>query len=181
MLNIITFYLNVIIFLFCIKICYGKEIIIKNEDDLFYKFSNIVINYEGNEELILKFPDKKYDMLELDFSLELPVKTNITFIGTEKTTIFDFGNEIKGSFKIFKSVEKSYFVKFENIIFQNYSKDSYENKVSIFHLESTYNNMFITFNNCTFRNNNYEIITIDVLCSKNDVFEPNLIINNCQF
>ncbi|ORX42862.1 hypothetical protein BCR36DRAFT_374259 [Piromyces finnis] len=183
MINLINrFFYIILVFSFYVIVTYGKEYIIRNGDDFFYSINGIITNYEGNEELIFRFPDHQYDMLNQIYSISIPVNTNISFIGNENMTIFDFGFDKKGALDINKSIDKELYVKFENIIIQNfYSLNQYQSKISVFHVISQLNNLFVTYNNCIFRNNSNDIFTLDINCSKNNIIEPNVTFNNCKF
>ncbi|KAG4085267.1 hypothetical protein H8356DRAFT_1298496 [Neocallimastix lanati (nom. inval.)] len=101
----------------------------------------------------------------LDYSIDVMVLSNITLIGNEKGTEFDYKNGYRGAFSFTCLIGKGETIKFKNIIFKNYLA---QNKVYGLKITSTSHNFFaimdnyvkpqVLFNKCKFLNNHGKII-----------------------
>jgi len=167
-------------------ICYeikgtnGEEYKIKN-DKSSYNLLKIINSNDSLEPLLLKFEDSVYEIEKFDSSTELliNVRRNITFTGTENGTIFRIKEEKKTYFHLQKSTsnEKYSFIKFENIIFENYGKSEFYNLLySEIQKENQYQ---LIVDNCSFKNlNNVIFISYDF---ENPLYKEHLIINDSSF
>jgi len=154
---------------------YAEEIIIKNKDNNFYNFHNILSN-TNNKELILKFVDEYYDFKELSIKkIQFEISNNVSFIGSTNRTIFDFSDS-ESTFTISYINENQNTLIFENIIFQNFK--IYNSNDQLFNVK-TYNFGNFIWNNCTF-NNNDKLFYFD---NYNHSSEGEVVIqfNSCNF
>ncbi|ORX81129.1 hypothetical protein BCR32DRAFT_293444 [Anaeromyces robustus] len=158
------------------------KIIIRNGDYNYLNLKSFIKDNQYDGELILKFIDNYYDMTVHGFELTINVESNISFIGNINGTVFDFNYDRRGQFLIQCIRDKGDKLTFENIIFENYRpNEGIISGASILYINSFYINFYIIFKNCTFRNTFHNIISIDTNCGKQDNYEPNLIITNCNF
>jgi hypothetical protein len=99
--------------------------------------------------------DDYYDLTKLlHYSIDVSVTTNITLIGCEKKTIFDYKNNKKGVLLFTLTGFKKDSVRIENIIFENYyTFDVGYNEINLFYLKAVYNTFYFHIKNCIFRNN----------------------------
>ncbi|OUM61997.1 hypothetical protein PIROE2DRAFT_11813 [Piromyces sp. E2] len=164
--------------LLSIKKSLAKEFNIKYNDDTFKNLKTLLNQNQNDDELILRFVDKYYIISyeNLNVAIGIEVSQNITFIGENKETIFDFNNRRTGYNFSFKDNNKGYSVKFENIIFKNY----FDNSVGLFRISSFSNNFLFLVENCTFQNNKFKIFDISIYKSKIIKEEELFIINNCN-
>ncbi|OUM64330.1 hypothetical protein PIROE2DRAFT_8881 [Piromyces sp. E2] len=117
----------------------------------------------------------------LDFSNDISVSSNISIVGSKNGTTIDYdGNERKGCFQF--QFGQGKFVKFENIIFKNYNPVG-QNNVNLLRFSSKNDNFQIIFENCTFLDNGYPLISYELNsnCIKKPLYEHQLILNNCKF
>jgi len=142
----------------------AKEVIIESKD-----INNIenVINIESQKEenLILKFNEKYYDMSNLPSKgINLFITSNITFSGYSEEIIFDFKNENNGIMNITYLENKwnnTNIVKFENIIFKNFGQECKEKKY-MFIIDSDTDMNYLKFENCTFIDNKHTLFKLNV-------------------
>ncbi|OUM68730.1 hypothetical protein PIROE2DRAFT_3415 [Piromyces sp. E2] len=133
-----------------------------------YYLENIIKESQNEGELILKFENASYNMKDLEYATEFNVETNITFSGNKDGTIFDYNNFKRGKFYISFSTKNNnnnkIIVKFENIIFRNYSGgDNYRTK-DLYMILITLKiriDINIVFENCTFSNNSQDLINFN--------------------
>ncbi|ORX56014.1 hypothetical protein BCR36DRAFT_395760 [Piromyces finnis] len=173
--KVVLLFINYFLFSFKTIYVYSKEYIIRNEN--FPSLRNILNNYQSDNELILRFVDSYYNMESLnDFSLEVTLTTNISLIGNENRTIFDYRKKNKGVF-IF-SIDNAHHIKMENIIFENYSCQGF-----VFGIRMNINspNFKLTINNCTFRNNDHSMFIFEFLYSQLVQEKIHVSFNNCSF
>jgi len=156
---------------------YGKSITITNKDEKFLNIQDI-INNNQDEELILNFSDCYYNMDELIFSNNVSTLTNITFIGNNNGTVFDYNEDIRGTFMFKFNNSKKKYVTYKNIIFKNFTGT--KSGISIVRADLS-NNDFLIFENCTFQNNALDSINVFMSCTQPSHNEPNFIFNNCNF
>jgi len=172
-------YLSVL-FPFFILNSYSKEITISNDDN-FKNFKDIINNNQNDKELIINLEDPYYNMTINNYVLEIVVITNLSFIGNENGTIFDYNNTRLGTMHF--SVPNPITLKFKNIIFENFSypNNVYTNDVRAIEIFVDSNKYYAIFENCTFRNNKQDILQyqINYLKKANDDF--NIQFNNCNF
>ncbi|ORX64425.1 hypothetical protein BCR32DRAFT_273116 [Anaeromyces robustus] len=97
-------------------------------------------------------------MNKLPLSFDIQISFNISFIGNENGTIFDYNNKLNGSFIFTFFQNQGELLKFENITIKNYP---YNNN-NIIDIIVKSDNFFIFFNHCYFSkiekslsNNNY--------------------------
>jgi len=172
------FLLNFFLILFIVKNVFGKEHIIKNDDFPDYD-SKIGIYFQNipEKEIALNFTEDYYDMTLLSvYTIDINLYSNITFIGNENGTIFDYKEGRKGVFGIY--INKENYLKFENIIFENFSTNG-QNNLLLFYIETYADKYNIEFNNCTFRNNKDQLISI--ISKFNSNMESRITMNNCSF
>ncbi|OUM63852.1 hypothetical protein PIROE2DRAFT_9521 [Piromyces sp. E2] len=179
--NIFVFFIISLSF-YCIRI-YGTEFIIKNNlyDDKYFDSFETIGNNFYEEELVFKFEESYYDfsnLKKINFEFKFNKETkNIYFIGNKNGTIFDFKSGKGGSFFINGINANS--IKIENIIFNNYNQRG-QNHMYLFAINVIYDTT-VYINNCTFQNNDFELIGINTWSNKIKESEPRIIINNCNF
>jgi len=155
---------------------FGKELIIKNDDDIFNYFYESIQNISDNE-IIIKLVDNYYDMSLLSvFIIDMSVYSNISFIGNANGTVFDYNEDKKGSFKVF--ITKNFSLKFENIIFENFNTKGYNDLYNIL-LDTSSDKFNVEFNNCTFRNNKEQLIGI--ASTYTNKVDSQIIFHQCNF
>jgi len=181
--KIFHFSLIFYIFFFFLNIetYYGRVIIIRNNDENFNNFKNIInTNQDDKNGLIIKFEDMVYDMTKIGYSNDITVNYNITFIGNSKGTLFDFKNEKQGAFTfIFPQKKTKLTITFENIIFDNLG--NILDYIALFMIKFSINdngNHNIIINNCAFRNNHFPILNIQ---TDTAAIKLSVIFNNCKF
>ncbi|OUM60237.1 hypothetical protein PIROE2DRAFT_14053 [Piromyces sp. E2] len=177
-------YIISIFFLIFKNSVFGIEIEI-TYDNNFQNINKIIANNQDDSNLILKFTDKYYDFSKLnDFSIDIPQRTNISFIGIKSRTRFDFNNDKRGSFVIVNSQYDiiNYAMIFKNCIFRY-------NELWLFGLEikcskNDYPTPNLYFENCDFQDNKEILIRSNI--NKDYVFtEENkclkIKIKSCNF
>ncbi|OUM69523.1 hypothetical protein PIROE2DRAFT_2621 [Piromyces sp. E2] len=174
----------VILVLYCISlplITYGKTLIIRNNDDNFYNLNNVINIYQNSKELILNFVDDYYDMSIFSNKFETTVISNISFIGNEKGTVFDYNFDCFGVYQFTFLNNLGNFVKFENITFKNFIfPNGSVNAINFIYIVSKVENFYLIFNNCNFMNFQNKIFDFNV-STKNINNDSNFIFNNCNF
>ncbi|ORY85198.1 hypothetical protein LY90DRAFT_663470 [Neocallimastix californiae] len=187
-MNKILKYLYSIILIILFLIFIGKvkslELIIRNNDPIFPNLNEVLDYNQNNNELILRFVDDYYDLTKLlHYSIDVSVTTNITLIGCEKKTIFDYKNNKKGVLLFTLTGFKKDSVRIENIIFENYyTFDVGYNEINLFYLKAVYNTFYFHIKNCIFRNNIHTIGQIEVENHNlKYIKSPQVVIENCEF
>lgn len=168
---------------FCFSITFlkinAKEIIIHNDDN-FKNFQNIINDNQNDKNLVLKFVDNYYNMQYLGYSMSISVDTNISFIGNENKTVFDYKNDSQG--RLFFTFNTNKIVNINNIIIENFTTNGIglDGVQAFTTLSYTSNSLKFIFNNCIFRNNGSKIIHYEI---KNSIIqtEPQFIFNDCDF
>jgi len=183
MITIYLYFLYIVLLIFKNNV-FGKDIEIKYKDN-FLNIVDIIKNNQNAGELNLKFTDNYYKFTELAmsdvFSIIITPQTNITLVGNNDGTVFDFDYDRRGTFKISNSDNKGYIVKFENITFENFCFKSFISGAYLIYIESNTMNFYTQFKNCIFRNNNLWLFNIAIKYNKNDYNNPSLYFNNCKF
>ncbi len=164
----------------------AKEIIISSEN--INNIENVINENSKNEEnLVLKFKEKYYDMSELpsDLLIASNVTFSVTFSGYSDGTIFDFKNDFNGIINITYSNNIKSIIKFENIIFENFGQDI-EPDDHMFSVNFDTDENYLKFENCTFRDIHYTIFEMKISYNKennNLLFNPDYYItfDNCNF
>jgi len=154
----------------------GKEIIIKNNDEIFIKIHQL---FHLQDNITLKFVDEYYDFSKIEATIiDLPLHSNLELLGNAKGTVFDFKKSNKGSFNM--SIFEDVSFKVENIIFENYA--SFKDDSLYLYLITIESGKYnIEFNHCTFRNNEQQLITT-ISKKNNEIKEiPQIKFNNCNF
>jgi len=168
--------LYIYLFFLNIKTCYGKVVTIRNNDENFRNFKNIINDIQNDKNgLTIKFEDMEYDMTEIGYSIDITVNSDINFIGNSKGTLFDYKNKKKGTFNF--NISQNSTITFENIIFDN--AGSGLDSVSIIYISFNSKNNNVIFNNCTFQNNYLTILNI-----QSDYVTKNInivLFNHCKF
>jgi len=161
MSNIYKYIIYILLSIFC-KI-YAEEIIFESNN--INNFENVINEKSQNEEnLILRFKEKYYDMSNLSFErINLLINSNITFLGGySDKTVFDFKNSYNGMMNITYSNKTNIIVKFENIIFKNsgqyINQDDFMLSVNFYSDEN-----YLKFENCTFIDNQYTLFKINMI------------------
>jgi len=179
-------YFTLLILFYLIKNTNGatkKTIKISNTEIFTQIVSIYKDNYPEYDELEFNFVDSYYDMTLLDYAQLFTINRNLTFMGNENGTVFDFKNKSKGIFRLNYnlSVEQLYTVTFENIIFKNYDPQGQY----IFAVEVTIAfdkiKSHVEFNNCTFEDNDAEIVLHKTVCSTQIQQIPQIEFNKCNF
>jgi len=166
------------IYLFYLEIqtYYGKVISIRNGDESFRNFFNLINDIQNDKNgLIVKFEDAEYDMTEMGFNVGIYVNYDITFIGNSNVTIFDYKNERMGLFHFIYHQNSNITITIENIIFDNAGSEIAN--VDIFKINFNTNNNKIIFNNCIFRNNYLPILNLE----ENNNYNSLATFNHCNF
>jgi len=179
-MKIIFIYIHNIIYILLLicKSVYSREIIIKNDEN-FYNIKHILNQNTYNNNIQLYFVDDYYDMSKvLDYSIDVMVLSNITLIGNEKGTEFDYKNGYRGAFSFTCLIGKGETIKFKNIIFKNYLA---QNKVYGLKITSTSHNFFAIMDNCTFQNNNYPFVSLFFNYLMDIDVKPQVLFNKCKF
>jgi len=174
----------IILFLIFIGKVKSLELIIRNNDPIFPNLNEVLDYNQNNNELILRFVDDYYDLTKLlHYSIDVSVTTNITLIGCEKKTIFDYKNNKKGVLLFTLTGFKKDSVRIENIIFENYyTFDVGYNEINLFYLKAVYNTFYFHIKNCIFRNNIHTIGQIEVENHNlKYIKSPQVVIENCEF
>ncbi|ORX63531.1 hypothetical protein BCR32DRAFT_273406 [Anaeromyces robustus] len=163
---------------------YGKiTLIIRNNTESFsnlQEYINSYISAGHGEEIIVKFVDSYYQFSKLNtFSVNIfSYNINVTLSGNDEgTTVFDYNNAKTGSinFVLYKNI-----VKFENIIFENYHPYD-QSKIYVLGSVVEYDDFQLIVNNCTFRNNDYELIQLWSECKEKTQDTPQYLFTNCNF
>jgi len=149
MSNIYKFILY--IFLIILYEINAKEVIIEIESKNINNFENVINeNSENEENLVLKFKEKYYDMSNLPSErIDIFITLNVTFLGCSDGTIFDFKKNNNGMMNITYSNNNSNIVKFKNIIFKNFGQDINQNDY-MFLINSDTDENYLKFENCIF-------------------------------
>ncbi|OUM66935.1 hypothetical protein PIROE2DRAFT_5795 [Piromyces sp. E2] len=175
-------FIHVILFFF-IDITFEKEITIKNHDENWNNLKNVINDNQNDEELILRFVDNYYTVYydNIFSSIELMITGNVSFIGNENGTVFDFLDNIIG-YNIQYLRNKGDVVKFEKIIFKN-SLVGFSTKYSIplFAIRASTDYFNLIFSNCTFEDNKAPIMSVDITTSKSTASTYSVQINDCFF
>ncbi|OUM67368.1 hypothetical protein PIROE2DRAFT_5231 [Piromyces sp. E2] len=165
-------------------------IFIHNDDiDVMRTIGDKINSSQNDSDLIIRFVDDYYDFSKYGLqSVSIFVNTNISLIGNENGTVFDFNydKQIGITFQ-FDTKEKTKTLKIENIKFEKfYPKNSggigrtqvllYFN----FYLNKS-DNFYIIFNNCNFQNNNHELIKVDIYLDVATYDDYRIQFNNCKF
>jgi len=165
-----------------IKGTYGEEYKIKNDksSNNLLKLINNSNSQNNNEPLELKFEDSVYDIEKFDSSTKLLIDVcrNITFTGRDNGTVFRIKEKKNTYFHLRKSIsnEKYSFIKFENIIFENYEKSEFYH---LFYSEIQEHQYQLIINNCSFKNlNNVIYITYEY---DDPLYKEHLIVNDSVF
>ncbi|KAG4092818.1 hypothetical protein H8356DRAFT_950126 [Neocallimastix lanati (nom. inval.)] len=169
---------------FRFKVIFTKEFIVSNNSNDINNIWTIIKNNQvENKELIFRFNEDYYDMsLNKEYTNELNVISNVSFIGNINGTIFDYNRLRKGTIYFILNEFKRVAIKIENIIFQNfYIGDYYAAGVFLIASYSNHNNFNIIFNNCTFRNNDQLLLSLTMFCDYRTTENPTYIFNNCNF
>ncbi|OUM62832.1 hypothetical protein PIROE2DRAFT_10749 [Piromyces sp. E2] len=177
----IHYYLLLIILIFInIKIL-AKEFIIRNNEDDFDVIKNI--NDVVNNEIVFNFVDEYYNITYSDSRYEITVNSNITFKGNKNGSIFDYLYENNRAlfFLVDNANSKKYTIKFENIIFRNYNEDLNLSGMQLIRVKSISDNFYLHFDNCTFQNNYYSVVRVDLTCLKPSHTDPSIVFDNCSF
>jgi len=179
--TILIFIISYIFMIYYKITVYAKKYTINNNEESFQKMIDILHYMQNSDELILYFEDDYYDIYEfsVDYDILVTVSSNITIIGNNNGTVFDFNNERKGVFIFSHTEDKVKSVTFENIIFKN--ARSVDPSIDLVRFVSNTDKLFSTFNNCTFQNIFFNIIAIFSSCTKSNHEEASLLINNCKF
>ncbi|ORX56027.1 hypothetical protein BCR36DRAFT_280853 [Piromyces finnis] len=170
---------SIILNKFNLKYVNAKLIKVKNNDDNFYNLKNL-INNNQDEELIINFVDDYYNMTLIEaFSIDISLINNVSLIGNINGTVFDYNHQgRKGPFKF--STEYNYSLTFENIIFTNFNQEL-ESFVYILAITSKTEQFHVYINNCSFKNNNYDLILLNFTSSKKIKVDPQIQFNNTEF
>ena len=125
--------------------------------------------------------DDYYDLSMVLFNTaSLTILSNTYIIGNPNGTVFDFQYDKHGSAKFNFSKTKGQKLKIENIIFTNFYEpivaESYMLSIS-----SQFDNFYMEFNNCTFKNIYQNILKIVINSNKPTQEEPSIIIMNTKF
>jgi len=173
------FFIYLFLILNAIKIAANEFRVINNAESFKNLVTNINTLQSDNNDLIVKFDDQRYNMENSEYRFELDITSNITFSGNEHGTVLDYNNQRKGGFLLnsLNTNDKKIVVKFENFIFENYYAD--ETSVYMFTIKPTNFFIDVIYNNCTFQNNNYEILIVQSQCGT--YYKPSVIFNNCNF
>jgi len=182
----LVFYIDFVILLIFISRSFQKEFIIKNDTNL-DKLQTIVNDNQSNDdELVLRFVDPFYNMRSLEYSIEFTVLSNITFIGNPNGTIFNYNNYNRGTFK-FTFSQKNYdkTLKMENIIFEEFAhknnNNMYNKDYHIINVVSHFFEFRFIIQNCTFRNNKLNILSVSVAKNNSYYNDTSVYINQCNF
>ncbi|ORX42810.1 hypothetical protein BCR36DRAFT_361777 [Piromyces finnis] len=175
-------YIYIILILYFISESYEKEFIIRNSDNTFINLKKI-INDNQNEELILNFVDSYYDMSIHDYVVEVTILENTIIRGNINGTLFDYNGQRRCSMIfLISNINKGKTVIIENIIFENYIPKDYNNNNQILQIKSESSiNYYFKFNNCTFRNNNQDILSVNIEENKNIFDDFSVEFNHCNF
>ncbi|ORX49040.1 hypothetical protein BCR36DRAFT_413035 [Piromyces finnis] len=158
-----------------------KEIKIKNNSN-FYELEKIINENQGDSnELVLYFVDDYYDMSKYpNFDISVVVLSNITFLGNNNGTVFDYKWDKKGPFSIGFYNVSGKIVKFENLIIKNFYPKGQNNKFMT-RFSAKNDNFQVVYNNCTFTDNKYSLITVTFPSDEKTQEEPQLTMINCKF
>ncbi|ORX45341.1 hypothetical protein BCR36DRAFT_358228, partial [Piromyces finnis] len=173
-------YYTIFITIYYLK-SFSKEIYISFNDENFNNLKDIINdNQVSNEGLVLYFNDSYYDMTNLPYTIDITVNSNISFIGNKNGTVFDYKGDKKGRliFNYFDNKERK--IKIENISFENFNNFGIID-IEMIILNTKSDNIFLTFDDCIVRNNNYRFLRIDYACNMPSHSEPSIIFNNCEF
>ncbi|OUM65638.1 hypothetical protein PIROE2DRAFT_7304 [Piromyces sp. E2] len=173
-----------IFFLVWVKNSYGKEFIIRFNDQYWNNLKSIINDNQDQGELILRFVDDQYLLLPeyIHAPLNLMITGSVYFIGNKNGTIFDFHNYkfyLKFEFENSNNLNHLYF---ENIIFQNFYDSSltYSN-TPLMYINSYSDNIKILFNNCIFRDNKSALIIVSISPVKLKLTDYIIQITDCEF
>jgi len=171
------------IFIYYINLSLAKEMIIKNNSENFYNIKNVIVENQNDSQLILKFLDNYYDFSLISNQIKFEVLSNITFVGGNKGTIFDFvyGEHKSENIILQFLASNGNSVIFKNITFQNYSEDVNRLGVMMFIVSSRTDNFLVEFENCNFINNSYPLMQLDVSYNKETNKEAYYVVENCNF
>ncbi|ORY21775.1 hypothetical protein LY90DRAFT_676120 [Neocallimastix californiae] len=119
-------------------------------------------------------------MTLVHFTIDIPVQSNISFIGNKNGTVFDYKHDKRGRLIFNYSTNKGETVKMENIIFENFNSFGIT-FTEILLVFATSDNFYFIINNCTFRNNENRIFRSEITCEERSHSEPSIVFNNCNF
>ena len=155
-----------------------KVFSLKNDDYYFYNL-DILINNNQDDDLIINFVDDYYDMsLAEPFNFGITVNHNIALIGNKNGTIFDYNNQgRKGPFKVSIFSDS---LTFENITFTNFDQLS-DNNVYMIAISAQTEQFHIYINNCSFIENNYDLMVFNFNSKRIIEVDPQIQINNTNF
>jgi len=180
-----TLFIYLVVYIFIIftkTIVFTKEIIINHDN--FYNLKNIINASQNDGEIVLKFVENYYNMTYLNFDTEITVLSNISFIGNDNGTIFDYNNKRRGAlnFKFVDTGEKIKYLNFHNIIYENLmEKDVSFYGINVITIQTYTDKVSININNCTFRNNHGNTFQLISKCMKTTYENPSIVFNNCTF
>jgi len=146
----------------------------------------IIKNTKNDENIILKFDEKYYDLSKFPYEvINIPVTSNITFLGRFDGTVFDFKKNDNGMMKFSNLKDNGNIVKFENIIFKNFGQEL-NSDINIFSFNSDTDRNYLKIKNCTFINNQYTLFDINISYFEeysNVAFNSEyfIIFDNCDF
>ncbi|OUM62264.1 hypothetical protein PIROE2DRAFT_11522 [Piromyces sp. E2] len=166
-------YICIIITLFFLLKIYAKVFSVKSNDTSFYDFHGFLTsNQQQNNVLELYFEDDYYDISLLDYYYDTTVESNISIIGNQNGTVFDYNNNKRGRLIFNFLSNKGYTLKIKNIIFENFdSMGSAELEfLMINSLKS--DKFFLIIENCTFQNNYHRLFKIHFSCTEQTHMNP---------
>jgi len=104
---------------FRLKVIFTKEFIVSNNFNGINNICTIIKNNQvENKDLIFRFNEDYYDIsLNKEFTNEINIISNVSFIGNINGTIFDYNRLRKGVIYFMLNEFKRITIKFENIIF----------------------------------------------------------------
>jgi len=187
-ISYIIFHVYILLALCLFKIN-AIEIIFKYDLDLFKDLAKLINHNQNDNELRIRFVDPIYYLNNKDipFDYDLTITSNITFIGNENGTIFDFQNDVRGKMKFLYNIKNNSnyknTVKVENIHFINYGDTEYLlSGVGLLKVSTTVDNFQCIFKNCIFENSRQALIYIrNDYCYKPIPEESIVLFENCFF
>ncbi|OUM70114.1 hypothetical protein PIROE2DRAFT_1795 [Piromyces sp. E2] len=121
-------------------------------------------------------------MSEQVYRIEIALISNVSFIGNENGTVIDYNYGRRGSFVVSYSRNKWDKITFKNIIFEHYSTNGVDYPgIQIISVSSNANNIQTYLENCTFRDNQYRLLSFQLTSYEIISDKPQVVLNNCVF